>query len=315
MAFFCSTMLTMALELASEKPAYADMASKFFEHYIEIADAMNTMHGHGLWDEQDGFYYDHLYDNGHTVPLRVRSMVGIIPLFTVTMLDDSVVERLEGFQKRMKWFLTSRKDQLKHITYMERDCEDSEAPGGLRLLAIPSRERLLRILAYLLDEEEFLSPYGVRSLSKVHEKEPFVFNVGGEEHRVAYIPGESDSWMFGGNSNWRGPIWFPLNYLLIEALERYHQFYGDTLQVECPTGSGVMMNLAEVAQELMKRLVRLFEPDETGRRPCHGTEERFMDDPHWKNLILFLRVFSRGNRPRTWSQSSDRMDGTRRSDA
>jgi hypothetical protein len=291
MAFFCSTMLTIAIELASVDRAYADMASKFFEHYIEIADAMNTMGGHGLWDEQDGFYYDHLYDNGHAIPLRVRSMVGIIPLFTVTMLEDSVLERLTGFRSRMDWFLNHRRDQLDRITYMERDGEDTDAAGGLRLLAIPSKERLERILAYLLDEKEFLSPYGIRSLSKIHEEQPFVFNVGGEEHRVSYIPGESDSWMFGGNSNWRGPIWFPVNFLLIESLERYHQFYGDTFKVECPTGSGVMMNLEEVALELMKRHIKLFEPDAKGHRPCHGQDERFRSDPHWKDLILFYEYF------------------------
>jgi len=291
MGFFCSSMLTIALELASENPAYADMASKFFEHYIEIADAMNTMGGQGLWDEQDGFYYDHLYDSGHTVPLRVRSLVGIIPLFTVTILDDTVLQRLEAFSKRMNWFLKNRQDQLKSITYMERDCDESESPGGRRLLALPSRERLERILKYLLDEEEFLSPYGIRSLSKIHAASPFVFNVGGEEHRVSYVPGESDSWMFGGNSNWRGPVWFPMNYLLIESLENYHKFYGDSFKVECPTGSGNLMNLSEVARELMQRQVRLFAKEESGRRPCHGEEERYRDDPHWKDLILFHEYF------------------------
>jgi hypothetical protein len=218
-------------------------------------------------------------------------MVGIIPLFTVTMLEDSVLERLTGFRSRMDWFLNHRRDQLDRITYMERDGEDTDAAGGLRLLAIPSKERLERILAYLLDEKEFLSPYGIRSLSKIHEEQPFVFNVGGEEHRVSYIPGESDSWMFGGNSNWRGPIWFPVNFLLIESLERYHQFYGDTFKVECPTGSGVMMNLEEVALELMKRHIKLFEPDAKGHRPCHGQDERFRSDPHWKDLILFYEYF------------------------
>jgi hypothetical protein len=218
-------------------------------------------------------------------------MVGIIPLFTVTMIDDSVLERLPDFRKRINWFVKHRADQLQHVTYMERDCDESDAPGGSRLLAIPSRERLLRILGYLLDEEEFLSPYGIRSLSKVHEKKPFVLHVGGQEHRVTYLPGESDSWMFGGNSNWRGPIWFPLNYLLVEALERYHRFYGETLKVECPTGSGNLMNLAEVAQELMRRQVKLFVRDRTGRRPCHGDDVRFQKDPHWKDLLLFYEYF------------------------
>jgi len=291
MGFFCATMLTIALELAAENPAYADMASKFFEHYVEIADAMNSVGTNGLWNEEDGFYYDHLYENGNAIPLKVRSMVGIIPLFTVTMIDDSILERLPGFRKRVNWFVKHRADQLKHVTYMERDCDESDAPGGSRLLAIPSKERLQRILAYVLDEEEFLSPYGIRSLSKVHEKEPFVLHAGGQEHSVSYLPGESDSWMFGGNSNWRGPIWFPLNYLLVEALERYHRFYGDSFKVECPTGSGNLMNLRDVARELMRRQVKLFLRDKDGRRPCHGDDKRFQTDPHWKDLILFYEYF------------------------
>ena len=291
MGFFCSTMLTIALDLASENPAYADMASKFFEHYVEIADAMNSEGSSGLWNEEDGFYYDHIYDNGHAIPLKVRSMVGIIPLFTVTMINDTVLQRLSGFKKRMNWFIENRKKQLQHLTYMERDCDEMDAPGGSRLLAMPSKDRLMRILGYLLDENEFLSPYGIRSLSKIHEKHPFVLNIGGQEHRVSYVPGESDSFMFGGNSNWRGPIWFPLNYLLVESLERYHRFYGDTLKVECPTGSGNLMNLAEVAEELMERQLKLFLQDEDGSRPCHGGDENFKNDPHWKDLILFYEYF------------------------
>ncbi len=291
MGFFCASMLTIALELAAENPAYADMASKFFEHYVEIADAMNSVAPNGLWNEEDGFYYDHLYENGNAIPLKVRSMVGIIPLFTVTMIKDSVLERLPGFRKRVNWFVKHRADQLKHVTYMERDCDESDAPGGSRLLAIPSRERLQHILAYVLDEEEFLSPYGIRSLSKVHEKQPFVLHAGGQEHSVSYLPGESDSWMFGGNSNWRGPIWLPVNYLLVEALERYHRFYGDSFRVECPTGSGNLMHLGDVARELMRRQVKLFLRDKEDRRPCHGDDKRFQNDPHWKDLILFYEYF------------------------
>jgi hypothetical protein len=291
MGFFCATMLTIALELAAENPAYSDMASKFFEHYIEIADAMNSSGTNGLWNEEDGFYYDHIYDKGHAIPLRVRSIVGIIPLFTVTMMDDGVIDRLAGFRKRVNWFVKNRRKQLKHVTYMERDCDEGDGPGGSRLLAMPSKERLLRILAYLLDEKEFLSPYGIRSMSKIHEEHPFVLYTGGQEHSVSYNPGESDSWMFGGNSNWRGPIWFPMNYLLVEALERYHRFYGDTLKVECPTGSGNLMNLAEVAKELMRRQVKLFVTDKDGRRPCHGDDEHFRSDPHWKDLVLFYEYF------------------------
>jgi hypothetical protein len=174
---------------------------------------------------------------------------------------------------------------------MERGLDDKSDGNGMLLLAIPTRERLKRMLSYILDENEFLSPHGIRSLSRIHEKQPFVFNTNGQEHRVAYVPGDSDSWMFGGNSNWRGPVWFPLNYLLIEALERYHEFYGDSFKVECPTGSGTLMNLAEVAQEIMRRQVSLFLPNEQGDRPCHGGDKRYRDDPHWKDLILFYEYF------------------------
>ena len=223
MAYYCSSMMSMALELAVHNQAYGDMASKFFEHYIAIAEAMNSLDGDGLWDETDGFYYDHLYIDGRSVPLKIRSMVGIIPLFTVDVLEEATIDKVPGFRKRMDWFLRHRKDLSAHMTCLERNSDELDPdgkPGTMRLLAIPTRERLEKILRYLLDEDEFLSPYGVRSLSKYHEKNPFVYHTNGEELRVQYIPGESDSPMFGGNSNWRGPIWFPLNYLLIEALER-----------------------------------------------------------------------------------------------
>ena len=292
MAFYCVIMLAMSLELAAENPAYGDMASKFFEHFVAIADAMNTLDGTGLWDEADGFYYDFLHVNGHATPMRIRSMVGIIPLFAVHTLDEDVIDRLPGFRKRMDWFITHRQDLdlAKHISYMERDCPEGNR-CGVRLLAIPSRERLERVLKYVLDENEFLSPYGVRSLSKVHESQPFTCSAGGEEHRVEYVPGESTSGLFGGNSNWRGPIWFPLNFLLIEALERYHHFYGDSLRVECPTGSGRWMNLLEVAREIESRLLGIFCADEAGRRPCHGDDPRYAQNPHWRNLLLFHEYF------------------------
>ena len=288
MAFYCTTMLAMALELASEDPAYEDVASKFFEHFIAIVDAMNHLGGSGLWDEEDGFYYDQLHWNGTRVPLRVRSMVGIIPLFAVENLEQEVIDRLPGFAKRMNWFLENRKDLARLTTTMAN-------PDGVghkhRLLAIPSRERLERVLRYVLDEREFLSPYGLRSLSKVHAEQPYVFSVNGSEYRVDYAPAEGTSGLFGGNSNWRGPVWFPLNYLLIESLQRYHHFYGDTLEVECPTGSGHMMNLEAVAQELQSRLARIFLPDAEGRRPCHGDDERYATDPAWRDLVLFHEYF------------------------
>ena len=290
MAFYCATMLSMALELASEDAAYEDVASKFFEHFIAIADAMNSLGGTGLWDEADGFYYDQLHVDGAHTPLKVRSMVGLIPLFACEIIEDDVVRRLPGFARRMRWFLENRPELAKHTSYMSRMAGD-EGEHSHRLLAIPSRERLERVLRYLLDESEFLSPYGVRSVSRIHRDRPYVFRVGGEEFRVEYDPAEGTSGLFGGNSNWRGPIWFPVNYLLIEALERYDHFYGDTLKVECPVGSGTMMTLGEVARELSRRLVRMFLPDADGRRPCHGSEARYAADPHWADLVLFHEYF------------------------
>ncbi|GAB4369232.1 MAG: glucosidase [Deltaproteobacteria bacterium] len=289
MAFFCSTMLSMALELAREDPVYDDVASKFFEHFLAIADAMNTLGGTGLWDEEDGFYYDHLHVDGRFLPLKLRSLVGLIPMIAADSLEEDVIARLPGFRKRMDWFLAHRKDLTGQIACMEK--HGGETAHGRCLLAIPSRERLVRILAVLLDEREFLSPHGIRSLSKVYRGDPYVFRLGGVEYRVEYVPGESTTGLFGGNSNWRGPVWFPVNYLLIEALERYHHFYGDTLQVECPTGSGRTMNLGEVAKELSRRLSGIFLPDRHGGRPCHGADKRFAEDPHWRNLVLFHEYF------------------------
>jgi hypothetical protein len=291
MAFFCGTMLSMALELADEDPAYEDVASKFFEHFIAITDAINTFGGTGLWDQLDGFYYDQLHSKGSAIPLRIRSLVGIIPLLAVEVIDDRVLERLPGFMRRMEWFLRERQDLARHLSYMEH----STAAAGLSLLAVPSRERLDRMLRYILDEKEFLSPYGVRSLSKIHERYPYLLKLGKEEYRIDYSPGESTTVLFGGNSNWRGPVWFPINYLLIEALERYHHYYGDTFKVECPTGSGNFMNLREVGQELSRRMCRLFLPTENGGRPCHGDDRRFADDPAWRDLVLFYEYFHGDN--------------------
>jgi len=289
MASFCAGMLSIALELSRENPATEDMASKFFEHFVAIADAINTQGGTGLWDDDDGFYYDQLHVDGRTIPLKIRSLVGVIPLLAVEILDDDLIQRLPGFKKRMDWFLEHRPDLSQHISYC---CLLENGVGQCqRLLAIPSRERLERVLRYLLDEKEFLSPYGIRSLSRIHKDRPYTFHVNGEEYRVDYEPGESTTGLFGGNSNWRGPIWFPINYLLIEALERYHHYYGDDLRVECPTGSGVTMNLKQVAQDLSARLARLFLPDAQGRRPCHGDDRRYAEDPHWRDLVLFHEYF------------------------
>jgi hypothetical protein len=289
MAVYCSTMLSIALELARDNPATEDMASKFFEHFVAITDAINTRGGTGLWDEEDGFYYDQLRVNGSTYPLKVRSLVGLIPLLAVEVLDDALIQKLPGFKKRMDWFLQNRPDLNELSSYY---CSSQASPGrGRRLLAIPSRERLQRVLRYLLDENEFLSPYGIRSVSRVHKDHPYVFRLDGQEYRVDYEPGESTTGLFGGNSNWRGPIWFPLNYLLIEALERYFYFYGDTLLVEFPTGSGRTLNLEQVADELSLRLCKIFLPGSDGKRPCYGNDPLFAGDPHWQGLISFHEYF------------------------
>jgi hypothetical protein len=290
MAFYCVTMLAMALELASEDPVYEDIASKFFEHFVAITDAINHLGKHGLWDETDGFYYDQVHEDGHSIPLKVRSLVGLIPLLAVEVLEDDVIERLPGFKKRMDWFLDHRKDLAKHIACMERHTPASGA-RALRLLAIPSHERLERLLRYLLDESEFLSPYGIRSLSRHHAAHPFSLHVGDATYTVGYVPGDSDSYLFGGNSNWRGPVWWPLNYLIVEALERYHHFYGDAFTVECPVGSGQRVTLQGAADEIARRLCGMFLPDAAGRRPAHGDEARYATDPHWKDLVLFYEFF------------------------
>jgi hypothetical protein len=288
MAFYCGTMLSIALELASEDPAYEDVASKFFEHFVAIVDAMNGLGGTGLWNEEDGFYYDQVHVDRHNVPIRLRSMVGLIPLLACEVLEGEVIDRLPGFSKRMRWFLEHRTDLARHIACMESGPGEGHTH---RLLAIPSRDRLLRVLRYLLDENEFLSPYGIRSLSRAYREPPFAFSLAGITTTVEYAPGESNTGLFGGNSNWRGPIWFPVNYLLIEALERYHHFYGDSLRVECPTGSGRMMNLKQVAGEVARRLTAIFLPDASSRRPCHGDDRRFAEDSDLRDLVLFYEYF------------------------
>ena len=286
MAFYCTTMLTIALELASEDESYEDVASKFFEHFVTIADAMNQLGGEGLWDEKDGFYYDHLSRGNETFALKIRSLVGLLPMVAVGVLDSDLIDRLPGFSKRLKWFRQNRKALSEHITFKE--CDDKRS---MMLLAIPSRKRLEGMLRYMLDETEFLSDYGIRSMSKTHELNPFELKADGHSYSVRYNPQESDSYLFGGNSNWRGPIWFPVNYLIIESLHQYHHFYGDDFQIECPTGSGVFMNLKQVAQEIAARLTRLFLPDGDGHRPMNDFSERFAKDPHWKDNLLFYEYF------------------------
>ena len=302
MAFYCAQMLGIAIELAQEDDVYEDVASKFFEHFVAIADAMNTVGGTGLWDEQDGFYYDMLSLSGKSTPMRVRSMVGIIPLFAAEVLDEDSINKLTGFRKRMDWFLHHRKDLAKNIAYMSKSfdhatdskAEDSKYAAGARsrfLLAIPSKDRLQRVLKYLLDENEFFSPYGIRSLSRIHLEHPYELGVDGRVYTVKYVPGESDTELFGGNSNWRGPIWMPVNFLLVEALERYSLFYGPQFKVECPTGSGKMMDLQTVADEIFTRLLKIFERDSHGHRPVNAGDQRYASDPNWKDLVLFYEYF------------------------
>jgi hypothetical protein len=288
MAFYCATMLSMALELARVDgkiyPAYEDMASKFLEHFVQIADAIHTLGGTGLWDEEDGFYYDRIRFDHSSMALKVRSLVGLLPLITVEVFEDETLEMLPGFYKRLVWFRQYRQELPRNITHYEHI-------RGRRLLALPSRERLQRMLRYLLDEDEFLSPPGIRSLSKFHEKHPYEFEVDRTSYRVEYVPGESNTGLFGGNSNWRGPVWLSLTYLFVEAFERYHHFYGDDVRVECPTGSGKFMNLGEVSHELANRLRSIFLKDGIGRRPCHGEDARWITDPHWRELVLFYEYF------------------------
>ncbi|KAK4321104.1 hypothetical protein Pmani_008049 [Petrolisthes manimaculis] len=287
MAFFCVTMLDMALTLAEHDPVYEDMASKYFEHFILIVDAINASgQGRGLWDEEDGFYYDYIRSNdGTSIPLKVRSLVGLAPLFAVLVLVKEEMVSLPGFYKRATWLIKNRPDLAARVTFLSEDGSDR------MLLAVPTKTQLLTLLRYLLDEEEFLSPHGIRSLSKVHKDSPFVFEVGGEKHEVSYVPGESNTHLFGGNSNWRGPIWFPMNFLIITSLKRYHFFYGSSVKVECPTGSGNLMTLEEVSVFLARRLVSLFTTGPHGARPCHGWNHQYRDDPAWRDLLLFHEYF------------------------
>jgi len=243
--------------------------------------------GVSLWDEEDGFYYDVLHlPNGDEHFLKIRSMVGLIPLFAVETLEPEIVDRLPGFKRRMQWFIDNHPEVPEHIEMTQRS-----ARGVRRLLSLVNRKQLKRVLARMLDETEFLSPYGIRALSRYHLDYPYEVYVNGTTNRVDYEPAESTTGLFGGNSNWRGPIWMPVNYLLVEALERYHHFYGDDLRVECPTGSGRFMTIGEAAREISGRLARIFLAGDGGHRPCHAGDRRFADDPHWRELVLFHEYF------------------------
>jgi hypothetical protein len=293
MAMYCLDMLAIALELARENPAYEDVASKFLEHFVNIAHAMNDVAGEGieLWNERDGFYYDVLHTpDGVARPLKIRSLVGLIPLFAVETLEAEIVDALPGFKRRMQWLLENRPELANHV-----ETESGGDEGVRRLLTLANRHRLRKILRYMLDEQEFLSPYGIRALSAYHRARPYVLRVDGHEYRVDYDPAEASTGVFGGNSNWRGPIWFPVNFLLIESLQKYHHFFGDGLQVEFPTGAGNRITLWEVAAELSRRLTRPFLRGPDGRRPVYGATEKFQVDPHWRDLILFYEYFHGDN--------------------
>ncbi|HEX2454814.1 MAG TPA: hypothetical protein VHI99_14010 [Vicinamibacterales bacterium] len=293
MGMYTLNMLAMALELAVDNPAYEDVASKFWEHFLYIAQAMNNIGpgGSGLWNEEDGFFYDVLrLPDGEAVPLRSRSVVGLIPLFAVETLEPGMLERFPAFKRRMEWFLDHRPDLTGNVASM-RIRGDQER----RLLSFVTQDQLRRVLSVMLDEREFLSPFGIRALSRVHLDHPYVVQLDGMSYTLDYEPAESTTALFGGNSNWRGPVWFPINYLIIEALQRHHHYYGDGFRVECPTGSGRFLTLDEVATELSQRLTRIFLPDKSGRRPVRGALEIFHNDPHWSPYLLFHEYFHGDN--------------------
>jgi hypothetical protein len=288
MAMYSLNLMAIALELAQEDPAYEDVASKFWEHFLYIAAAINNLGGgSGMWHEADGFFYDVLrLPDGRSEPLKVRSMVGLIPLFAVETLEPLVVDQLPGFKRRMEWFIKNRPDLTHNVASMV-----VPGKGERKLLSMVDPNQLRRILTRMLDEDEFLSPFGIRSLSLAHRDQPYVFDGDGTEHTVGYEPGESTTGLFGGNSNWRGPVWFPMNYLLIESLQKFHHYLGEDYKVECPTRSGKTMTLWEVAAEISRRLSRLCLQDENGRRPSNGANDWFHSDPHWRDLVLFYEYF------------------------
>jgi mannosylglycerate hydrolase MGH1-like protein len=292
MAMYCLNMLKIALELASKvDPIYEDIASKFLEHFLYIAAAMNGMASGGLWDEADGFFYDRLrLPDRRAIPLRVRSMVGLIPLFAVDTIEPGVMECLPGFRRRLEWFVRHRPDLCGNIASLAREGVQSR-----RLLSLMARTRLARVIEKMLDEREFLSPHGIRAVSKYHQDHPFVLDHLGQDHCVDYEPAESTTGLFGGNSNWRGPVWFPVNYLMIESLQRYHYYYGEDFTVEFPTGSGQRKTLGEVAAELSRRLSRIFLRNQSGQRPVFGGTAKFQNDPHFRDYIWFYEYFHGDN--------------------
>jgi len=273
-------------EIAREEPPYADLALKFFEHFVAIAKASNELGG-GLWDDADGFYYDLMHSPELGLrKLKIRSMVGMIPLFAVETLEPELLDQVPEFKRRLQWFLNYRPDLANLVSRWEEP-----GRGERRLLSLLRGRRMKRLLKRMLDETEFLSDYGVRAVSKVHKDHPYICWAGGVANTVAYQPGESDSNLFGGNSNWRGPIWFPVNFLIIESLQKFHHSYGDDFKVECPTGSKQFITLHEVANELRRRLSRIFLRDEKGRRPALAYHPKLHGDPHFRDYVLFHEYF------------------------
>ncbi len=293
MGFYCLTMMRIALELSWENPVYQNLATKFYEHFLRIAHAMTDQGGKGysLWDENDGFFYDVLHlPDGSFHPLKVRSIVGLMPLLAVECIEPQMLDEMPDFNRRMHWFTDNRPDLSGNMASI-----DIPGQGKRVITSILTRERLVSVLGYMLDEEEFLSPFGIRSLSKCHESHPYKLEFGGQTFSIKYEPAESESLVFGGNSNWRGPVWFPINFLIIESLKEFYRYYGDDLVVECPTGSGNMMTLVGVADEISRRLVRIFLPDENGNRPVFGSQTRHQEDPAWRNYIYFYEYFHGDN--------------------
>jgi hypothetical protein len=289
MAMYSLNLMRIALELSTFNPVYQDSATKFFEHFLYIAEALTNLGGRGinLWDTTDEFFYDVLcLPDGHSLPLKVRSMVGLIPLFTVEVLDSELLEKVPQFKSRLEWFLKHRSD-LANLVSRWQEAGTRET----RLLSLLRGHRMKRLLKRMLDETEFLSSYGVRAISRYHHDNPYVFSTGGQDFTVRFTPAESDTYLFGGNSNWRGPIWFPVNYLLVESIRRFHNYYGDDFKIECPTGSGKLMTLQDVADELARRLTSIFLPDANGKRPVFNHHAKLQDDPHFRDHLLFYEYF------------------------
>ncbi|MFZ0590382.1 MAG: glucosidase, partial [Bryobacteraceae bacterium] len=292
-SLFCQNMAEIAVELAAHDSTYEDMATKFLSHLLWIAKAMNQTGPDGMWDEEDGFYYDVLrFPDGSAKRLKVRSMVGLLPLCATTVIEPWQRERVPN---TVAFFAERRRRMPEVMNSVHATGPNQLGVADRGIIALVNQDRLRRILTRMLDENEFLSPYGIRALSREHAAHPYVIHVDGHEYRVNYLPAESDSGMFGGNSNWRGPIWMPVNALLIRALLSFYLYYGDNFKIECPTGSGNLMNLFEVAREIANRLERIFLRDQSGRRPVYGGTEKFQTDPYWKDYILFYEFFHGDN--------------------